>query len=196
MPESVKKILFPAAIGICAIIFFLLTNQSDSENIETQELQAHIEPTAETAAEDMVPVQAIVDIKGEVIQPGVYEVQPDSRVNDVIQMAGGFTEDADQTQINLAQKIQDEMIIIVHKKGEEGEPQGTSTSDSAGQKVRVNYASQEEIETLNGIGPAKAQAIIQYREENGLFQTPEDLLQVSGIGEKTLQNFIDQIQIP
>src|SRR5699024_7733105 len=111
-----------------------------------------------------------------------------------IQMAGGFTEDADESQINLAQKVHDEMIIVVFKLGDEPSSEENNTGRDSTGKVRINYATQEEIETLNGVGPSKAQAIIQYRDENGLFQSAEDLLQVSGIGEKTLENFRDQLQ--
>ena len=199
MTEPLKKIIFAVGLGLVALIFFIFTTDSDSEDNKHKQLHAAIEPVepnSTTSEVDNVAELAVVDIKGEVANPGVYEISFDSRVNDVIQMAGGFTANADETQINLAQKIQDEMIIIVNKLGEEGQPQGSSAGDSSGQKLRINYATQEEIETLNGIGPSKAQAIIQYREENGLFQTPEDLLQISGIGEKTLQNFLDQIQVP
>lgn len=200
MPESIKKIIFFIGIALVALLFFLITNDSKTEsNDDKKQLHAAV-GTTETSielAEEIPAEHAIVDVKGEVVAPGVYEVSFDSRVNDVIKLAGGFTTEADETQINLAQKVQDEMIIIVYKEGEEGTPSNSSTgSDPSSQKIRINTATQEEIETLNGIGPSKAQAIIQYREENGLFKTPEDLLQISGIGEKTLQNFIDQIQIP
>lgn len=202
MPESIKKIIFFIGIALVALIFFLITNDSKTEsNGDKKQLHANatvgITETSIELVEEVPAEYAIVDVKGEVATPGVYELSFDSRVNDVIKLAGGFTTEADETQINLAQKVQDEMIIIVYKEGEEGTPTNNSTgSDSSSQKIRINTATQEEIETLNGIGPSKAQAIIQYREENGLFKTPEDLLQVSGIGEKTLQNFIDQIQIP
>lgn len=137
---------------------------------------------------------AVVDVKGEVEDPGVYEMDTDARVNDVIEDAGGFTGKADETFVNLAEKVQDEMIIHVPKTGEEdvkGEASNTEHS-----KVKLNYATQEEIEKLSGIGPSKAEAIIQYREENGFFQTPEDLLDISGIGEKTLEIIGDELQIP
>lgn len=116
------------------------------------------------------------------------------RVNDVIKKAGGFTNDADQSQVNLAQKVQDEMIIFIPSTGGDIENGGLSVDIAS--KLRINYASQEEIESLNGIGPSKAKAIIQYREENGLFQNTEDLLNVSGIGETTLENIKDDIQVP
>ena len=199
MSESIKKIIFFAALGFVAIVFFIITNESSSEpQIDNNQMHAVISPdeSITNEKEGTSPEVAVVDVKGEVNLPGVYELSLDSRVNDVIEKAGGFTAAADETQINLAQRVQDEMIIIVSKQGEAGETTANSAGSDSAQKIRINYATQEEIETLNGIGPSKAQAIIQYREENGLFQSPEDLLQISGIGEKTLQNFIDQIQIP
>lgn len=137
----------------------------------------------------------VVDVKGEVIEPGIYELAIDSRVNDVIELAGGFSSEADQTYVNLAQKVHDEMLIIVPKQGDVAATQNVTT-DSSSDKVRMNYATQEEVETLSGIGPSKAQAIIQYREEHGLFNSVEDLLNISGIGEKTLEKIKDDIQIP
>lgn len=142
-----------------------------------------------------------VDVKGAVEKPGVYEMKAGDRVNDVIRIAGGFTVEADQSSVNLAQKVQDEMIIVVpfslqvDTLHDQPVVQSNNNSGSGG-KVRINYATQEEIETLPGIGPSKAQAIIQYREENGYFQKVEDLLQISGIGEKTLENMRDELQIP
>ncbi len=127
--------------------------------------------------------------------PGVYEMDAESRVNDVIKTAGGFTNDADQTQVNLAQRVQDEMIIVIPKEGEVAEQTSGGSMGGDG-KVKVNYATQEELETLSGIGPSKAQTIIQHREENGLFKTAEDLLEISGIGEKTLENIKGDIQVP
>lgn len=146
-------------------------------------------PVNETTSE-----QVLVDIKGAVANPGVYELIHNARIHDAIQMAGGFLDDADQSSVNLAQKVQDEMIINVPREGDEN--QKLAINDQAGDKVRINYASQEEIQTLNGIGPSKAQAIIAHRDEHGFFKTIEDLLEVSGIGEKTLENIRDAIQVP
>jgi competence protein ComEA len=151
--------------------------------------------SAAEETEKLPPTTIIVDIKGEVQEPGVYEVNFEARVNELIELAGGFTRNADPEQINLAQKLHDEMSIIVPKEGGANELEETGMSDTQG-KLRLNHATQEEIETLPGIGPAKAQAIIQYREENGLFQDVQDLLNISGIGEKTLESFMDQIQVP
>lgn len=201
MSDAKKKIIFVAGIGLAVLLFFFITGKSVKEESKPNNLHAageDAEAIIGPAEEQETTFEnVIIDIKGEVKKPGVYEMSPDARVNDVIEIAGGFTEDADVQLINLAQKVHDEMSLIVYKQGEESgaNPAGPADGEAEG-KIRINDASQEEIESLNGIGPAKAQAIIQYREENGLFQQAEDLLDISGIGEKTLANFIDQIQVP
>ncbi|GGN54728.1 helix-hairpin-helix domain-containing protein [Oceanobacillus indicireducens] len=201
MSDVKKKIIFVAGIGLAVLLFFFITGKSVKEESKPNNLHAageDAEAIIGTAEEQETTFEnVIIDIKGEVKKPGVYEMSPDARVNDVIEIAGGFTEDADVQLINLAQKVHDEMSLIVYKQGEESgaNPENPASGEAEG-KIRINDASQEEIESLNGIGPAKAQAIIQYREENGLFQQAEDLLDISGIGEKTLANFIDQIQVP
>ncbi|SEA96047.1 competence protein ComEA [Thalassobacillus cyri] len=135
----------------------------------------------------------VVDVKGAVIKPGVYELSAGSRVADAIQLAGGMRKEADPTSVNLAQRLIDEMMIIVNSYG--NTEQGGSESVK-NDKIRINYADVNEIQQLDGIGESKAKAIVQHREENGMFQTMDDLLDVSGIGEKTLENIGDSIQIP
>ncbi|SDQ48186.1 helix-hairpin-helix domain-containing protein [Virgibacillus salinus] len=193
MLELLKKNIFLIVIVI-AISGFLLFNNDD---IDEKAPQLNSASTSTEILKEEIPDQpstVIVDVKGEVLQPGVYEIDSQFRVDDVIQLAGGFTKSADQTMVNLAQKVQDEMIIVIPKTGE------TSTANeqnvSGNGKVRINYATKAEIEGLNGIGPSKAQAILQYREENGFFKTIDDLLLVSGIGQKTLENLKDDVQIP
>lgn len=184
-------------ISSLAVIIFLFVKNSDILTKEDQPSQASL-TISNAEAKDKEAEQvgvAIVDIKGEVSSPGVYEVDPDSRINDVIELAGGFTDRANELLVNLAQKVQDEMTIIVPS-NEIDKETAASTNETGHDKVNINYATQEEIESLSGIGPSKAAAIIQYREEHGFFQKPEDLLEVSGIGEKTLENLIDDLQIP
>jgi len=137
----------------------------------------------------------VVDVKGAVKNTGVYEFNDGKRIYDLIKKAGGFLDDADETKVNLAQKLQDEMIIIVPEKGEIND-EVTPLQNANDNTVQINYATKEELETLPGIGPSKAQAIIDYREEQGMFKTNEDLLEISGIGEKTLENIEQYIQIP
>lgn len=199
MVEFLKRNIF--LIGIVIFIgFFLFVNKDGVDKDTAQSNEIPLEVSEErTQAVKEKPTKAIVDVKGAVVKPGVYEISMESRVNDVITLAGGFTKDADQTMVNLAQKVQDEMVIMIPKVGEAGKSNQAngSKADSGGtEKVRINYASQEEIETLNGIGPSKAQAIIQYRDEHGFFKTIDDLLEVSGIGPKTVENIKEGIQIP
>lgn len=191
MREYWKRATFFIVIGLMIILFFIFTRDNPREQTSFTPFTSD-SATSDDSKFNQIEGKAIVDIKGEIRNPGVYELDIDARVNDVIQLAGGFTNTADQSMINLAQKVHDEMIIIVPEKGEES----NGTQNSHNNKIRINYASQEEVETLSGIGPSKAAAIIQYREENGLFQQVEDLLEVSGIGEKTLETIREEIQIP
>lgn len=135
-----------------------------------------------------------VDIKGEVEQPGVYNVEENDRVVDVIDYAGGLKANADEKQINLAEKVYDEMVIIVPHVDEAENL--ISTSGESHDKIKINTATQTELEQLPGIGKAKAQAIIKYREESGAFQSFEDIQNVSGIGEKTVSQLAEFIIVP
>jgi competence protein ComEA len=145
-----------------------------------------------------------VDIKGAVKNPGVYEIKIGSRVTDLINLAGGTTTDADLDATNLSLKLSDENCVVIYKKGE-GEKiknfqSGISNpislnSPSEDKVININSASKEELKTLTGIGDAKADAIIKYRETNGGFKSVEELTKVDGIGEKTLSKFLDKVDI-
>ncbi|USD15812.1 helix-hairpin-helix domain-containing protein [Priestia megaterium] len=143
----------------------------------------------------------MVDIKGAVQKPGVYQLPKDARVKDALAQAGGATKEADLRQLNLASKLQDEMAVYIPAAGEEiptSSPVSSISSSGTSNDqplVNINTANTDELQTLNGIGPSKASAIISYREENGLFQTVEDLGQVSGIGEKSLEKIKAQITV-
>lgn len=206
-----------AAIGV--FIYFLL--QKDEVNETMVELglfedeflkddpdPASLAPSSDDTEDESLPTVILVDIKGEVHNPGVYELEVGERIQTIIELAGGFTENADERQINLAQKVQDEMVIYVPKEGEEEWPPlatgasivasntGNYQTGAEGDLIKVNEATIDDLTKLNGIGPSKAQAIIDHRDENGLFQKVEDLLNVSGIGEKTLENIKDQLVVP
>ncbi|MEC0302427.1 ComEA family DNA-binding protein [Terribacillus saccharophilus] len=139
--------------------------------------------------------KVMVDIKGEVQKPGVYELAPDSRVEQALNAAGGLTENAEERSINLAQRVADEQVIYVAAIGEADVPVQTAGSSTSSEKININQADSEELTELNGIGEAKAQAIITFREENGPFTSIEQLTEVPGIGEKSLENMKDQISL-
>ncbi|TXC90015.1 hypothetical protein FS935_13175 [Metabacillus litoralis] len=149
---------------------------------------------------DQEPNVIIVDIKGAIYKPGVYEIEADARVHQIIEKAGGLNSDADEIAVNLAAPLQDGMVLYIPKKGEtEVNPflsqKGGLDNDQEVQKVNINTATIEELQTLTGIGPAKAEAIMTYREENGLFQSPEELLEVTGIGDKSYEKLKEEILV-
>ena len=139
-----------------------------------------------------------VYITGQVRCPGVIEIEEGSRLIDAIELAGGMLDEADRDRINLALKVQDEGMYRIPKIGEEieeGSTQEIATMPGNQAKVNINRASAEELQTLHGIGPAKAKAIIEYREDQGLFKDIEDIKKVSGIGEKTFEQIQDSITV-
>lgn len=163
--------------------------------------------------------QLYVDVKGAVKHPGVYQVNPDMRFIDAINLAGGFNNSADKKQINLAQRVADQGVIYVPIRGEikgnisdkgmtPQEPasiENATNNDTAntnkkqndstdnGEQINLNTADKAKLQELNGIGDKKADQIIAYRQEHGDFKKIEDLQEVSGFGEKTFQNLKDSI---
>ena len=137
-----------------------------------------------------------VDIKGAVKNPGVYQMKSGDRVKDALDAAGGLTDEADSQKVNLAQRVEDQMVIVVPKVGEEATEipvGGTSKEAAKDGKVNINTATVEELKTLKGVGEKKAEAIIEYRKKNGSFKTKEDLMKVRGIGKKLFESFQERI---
>jgi competence protein ComEA len=134
----------------------------------------------------------MVDVQGSVERPGVYQMNEGDRVIHAIQKAGGFLSDAEIRSVNQAQKISDEMIIYVAKKGEDYTSE-TPASVQEETKININTADAARLQELSGVGPSKAESIITYREENGPFTSIDQLLEVIGIGEKTIEEWKDKI---
>ena len=140
----------------------------------------------------------IVDVTGEVRQPGVYEFVQGDRVVDAVERAGGAKPNADLTTLNLAALLTDGTQIVVPKQGAGGVSGVTGavdTSSSAGGLININTATATEFETLSGIGEVLAAAIIDYRTENGPFTAVDELEDVSGIGPATLEEIRDQVTV-
>ena len=145
-----------------------------------------------------------VDIKGEVRDPGVYQLSNGARVMDAIESAGGLTNEADEDQLNLALLLSDQMVIVVPNINQTLEEEFSMVNYFAIEtdedphnelKININVADVAELTLLPGIGEKKAQAIIDYREEYGSYQTIEDLMNVSGIGQKTFDKLSSMISI-
>lgn len=146
------------------------------------------------------PVVVVVDVAGWVRHPGVYEFNQGDRVIDAIQRAGGGRRGANLTSINLAALLTDGQQIVVLKKG--SGPAGTpgasavgGSSQGSGSMININTATLDELETLPGIGPALGQRILDYREQHGPFRSVDDLLNVSGIGEKRLADLRPKVTV-
>ena len=147
--------------------------------------------------------EVYVDVDGAVVSPGVYRLKEGARVSQAIDAAGGLTAEADVTGLNRASKVADGQKIYVPKVGEQqavtagGGADGgavvTSGANDAAGLVNINTASAAELQTLSGIGPSMAQSIIDERTKNGPFASVDDLMRVSGIGEKKLAKIKDCI---
>ncbi|MCT4621438.1 MAG: helix-hairpin-helix domain-containing protein [Marinisporobacter sp.] len=141
----------------------------------------------------------IVDICGEVKVPGVVKLKEGSRLIDGVQTVGGLLKTADRKQVNMAKILVDGEQIIIPKIGEDLEEcidtqqvyGRTKTSNS----VNINTASKNELELLNGVGEVLAERIIQYREKKGRFNKVEDIMNVSGVGDKKYEMIKEQIRI-
>ncbi|SFX53891.1 competence protein ComEA [Thermoactinomyces sp. DSM 45891] len=139
----------------------------------------------------------VVDVKGAVKKPGIYQFKKATRLYEVIETAGGSTDDADLKKVNLAQEIADGSVLYIPRKGEESQPLvGQSDFSDKNGKIAINSANSTELEELPGVGAAKAEAIIQYRDKNGPFKRVADIAKVPGIGEKLLARFKDKITVP
>lgn len=159
------------------------------------------ENAGEEAASGEVSGTLYIDVCGEVNFPGVYELPPGSRVYEAVEKAGGMTEKAAASSLNQAEKLTDGQQVYVPS-GEEAEGQAAGREGTAGLegissdgKVNINTASKEELMTLTGIGEVKAESIIRYREEQGSFQSVEDIKKIEGIKEGVFSKIKDQIKI-
>lgn len=147
------------------------------------------ETEAKEAEAEPEPVPIKVFVCGAVANEGVYELPEGSRVYDAVLAAGGFAEDADETYVNQADFVSDAQKLYIPTKSEADEmkeaakaPEESASGESGG-LININTADESALTTLPGIGQARARSIIDYRQQNGPFEKPEDLMKVSGIGQ-------------
>lgn len=186
-----------AIIGTLLFLVFWKTNQSVERtpitmNVQEKEIEKKGKPKISDTKEQKRTI--IIDVKGAVNKEGVYEMKEGDRVKDAVQKAGGFLSEVDMKKVNLAQIVQDQMLLYIPSKNES--EQGMFTSSKEDDKIRINTAAKEQLEKITGIGSRKAESILKYREEHGPFQKIEDLLEIDGIGAKSLEKIKDQIIIP
>ncbi|HDR7792052.1 TPA: helix-hairpin-helix domain-containing protein [Bacillus luti] len=187
-----------AIIGALLFLVFWKTSQSAERPSITMDAQAKdavqkSKPKVSDIKEQKKVI--IIDVKGAVSKEGVYEMKEGDRVKDAVQKAGGFLPEVDMKKVNLAQMVQDQMLLYIPSENEPGQGMGTTSSKEEG-KIQINTASKEQLEKITGVGSRKAESILKYREEHGPFQKIEDLLEIDGIGAKSLEKIKDQIIIP
>ena len=218
-----KIVVYIIIISVIALIIHevaikkenFIENITDINTIETSEEN-------ETKEQEKVDItkKIMVYITGEVKNPGIYELEENSRIKDVIEKAGGLKETADITDINLATILQDEDKITIptkdktmeekqnteriqsNKQSKTTEKSQNTTSISTknkrknqNTKVNINTATQTELETLPGIGPSTASKIVSYRKENGKFKSIEEIKKVNGIGESKYKKIKELIKV-
>jgi len=217
MLKIIKKIKYPITIIIIILIMLLylyfqkkLNNEKYQNIIVKNDNVLELTKDNEKLLEENSNI-CTVDIKGAIKNPGVYLTECSNNINDVIILAGGLLENSDTSVINLAKKINDEMVIIIYTKEEVKNSniidtvvktiekecicpniqndgcinnEITNNINQNNNLININSASLEELLTLPGIGESKAKAIIKYREEKGKFNGIDEILSVEGIGSK------------
>ncbi|MDO5555963.1 MAG: helix-hairpin-helix domain-containing protein [Clostridia bacterium] len=210
---SNKQKIVLIIIGILVILFiaFYITKKTNNYNYDELEVIEEENNSIQEKEEQIIEEEIIVHITGEVENEGIIKINKNSRIADAIERAGGTTEYADLSKINLAYVIKDGQKIYIPNINDKETQETQETmeqyiTEEAGdniviedkkieEKVNINTASQTELETLSGIGPSTALKIINYRQENGEFKTIEDIKNVSGIGEAKFENIKNNICI-
>lgn len=156
--------------------------------------------TPSTAAPSEPPALAVA-VSGAVARPGVYRLPADAQVLDAIDAAGGLQRDADRDALDMGRALHDgELIAVATRAGQaaataQPATRGAGVDDPAGSRIDLNTATAQELEALPAIGPVTAQAIVDYRADHGPFRSVQDLLEVKGIGEATLDRIKDLVEV-
>lgn len=208
-------IILGAGIAVICVIGYYIYSSNSSESYEQLELisekkETEINKNVENNSEENEEI--VVHIAGEVKQPGIVKIKDGSRIADIIEKAGGLTDQANLNNINLAYIVEDGQKITIPSKQEEikehisnqggegiiqGNPEMNTSQNTTikNLKININKATKEELQSLSGIGESTAQKIIDYRKENGEFKQIEDLKNVSGIGEAKYNAIKDNIKV-
>ena len=209
--KIIITVLLIVGFIIALSIYMIYTNNSNEIDLANMIMQ---EETIENDTNNLVTnsteeeVKMIIHISGEVKNPGIVTLEVGSRIMDAIKKAGGATREADLAQVNLAYELQDGQKVYIPNKKEKVTEYITESSgnnvivdgknisnnnEGNNSKVNINTANLDELDSLPGIGPALAQRIIDYREQNGNFQSIEDLQNVKGIGDSKFSDIKDNI---
>ena len=195
--KTLIKIFSVVLIFLAALVLRIHDENKADITIETADAAEETEYSGESEESSVQPQVILVDIGGAVEEPGVYEVAKDTRLFEVIEMAGGLSEDADPDHVNRASFVEDGQKIIIPVKGSEYTDDGTAAAfspEADSGLININTASADELKTLSGIGDVTAEKIIEYRSSTA-FKSKEDIMSVDGIGSKTYEKIKDDITV-
>ena len=217
MQAKVKKLIFIAVLLTGCIITSLISTNDKAKALPGGSSLQSAQGAVTSKATQAKTVR--VQVSGAVLEPGIYDLPANCRVEEAIAAAGGLTENADSERVNLVRKVRDGMQIrvpvqnaartnrtqsknaqaksglgesVLGKSG--GAKVGSGRNNSMMQSVRINSASASELQQLPGIGPALAQRIVETRN-NGRFTSADDLLRVPGIGKAKLAKLRDYVEV-
>ena len=208
--KKIISIIIAIIILIVIGIYFIINNFEKNENeFEISNIEFEENKIENINAEIEEKSQIIVHIAGEILNPGVILLDEGARIIDAINKAGGITNEADLSKVNLAYILEDAQKIYIPnvnekeiienmsseivKSGSTQENSNTGEKLKNGEKININTATQKELQKLTGIGESIALRIINYRKENGKFNTIEDIKNVSGIGESKFNKIKNDI---
>ena len=201
-----KIIVVVLIIIMCIVIGYYIISKTEKYDYSDIEKISNIIEEDQEVDDNIIENKIVIHITGEVEEEGVIELEKGARISDAIEEAGGTTEEADLSNVNLAYSLSDgqkvkipninekdeEIIVIEEKAGDNIIIEGNKSKE---EKININKAAQTEIETLPGIAPSTALKIITYRNEHGKFKNIEDIKNVSGIGDSKFENIKEYICI-
>lgn len=197
--------LRPKQVVVLWVLFLLLglsgcsEKNSDPEEKITRTELVEKEDASDEEKPDSQKESIFVYVCGQVASPGVYELPLDARIFEALDAAGGVLPDGAADSLNLARKAEDGLKVYVPSREEAAENPAVSDPDAGAQpgtgKVNLNTAGMEELMTLTGIGKTRAEAILTYREEQGNFESPEEIMEVEGIKEGIYEKLKDEITV-
>lgn len=199
-----KIIVVVLIIIMCIVIGYYIISKTEKYDYSEIEKIPNIIEEDQEVNDNIAENKIVIHITGEVEEEGVIELEKGARISDAIEEAGGTTEEADLSNVNLAYSLSDgqkvkipninekdeEIIVVEEKAGDNIIIEGNKSKE---EKININKAAQTEIETLPGIGPSTALKIINYRNEHGKFKNIEDIKNVSGIGDSKFENIKEYI---
>jgi len=191
VPTSRRRL----GIGAAVVLVVVVAAVTIAIGIVRTGAESAVETVPEVVSETVAPASVYVHVSGQVREPGLYRLDQGARVVDAVAAAGGFSEKASRDGVNLARPVSDGEQLLIPAEGAEQTDAGAPAEPQGDGRVNLNTADLAALDTLPRVGPAIAQRILDWREENGSFTSVDDLMAVPGIGEKMLESLRDLVTV-